>query len=84
MRRFALCLSLLAGLAPAVAAIPAEPVVIDLWPGKTPGDSGIKGQETQSDSPVAAGRSDEADHERDETDTHDLPAAQGERTRGRR
>jgi acetyl esterase/lipase len=46
MFRFAFCASLLAGLAWAVPATPAEPLVIDLWPGKPPGDVGIKGQET--------------------------------------
>jgi glyoxylase-like metal-dependent hydrolase (beta-lactamase superfamily II)/dienelactone hydrolase len=30
------------GLAPTAA----EPKIVDLWPGKTPGDAGIKGQET--------------------------------------
>jgi acetyl esterase/lipase len=29
-----------------IPARSAEPLVIDLWPGKTPGDIGIKGQET--------------------------------------
>ena len=30
----------------AIPALAAEPLVVDLWPGKTPGDIGIKGQET--------------------------------------
>ena len=29
-----------------VSGFAAEPIVVDLWPGKTPGDIGIKGQET--------------------------------------
>ncbi len=28
------------------SAVAAPPIVVDLWPGKTPGDLGIKGQET--------------------------------------
>jgi acetyl esterase/lipase len=34
------------GLLVASQAIAAEPLVVDLWPGKVPGDVGIKGQET--------------------------------------
>jgi len=34
------------GLFLTVPAIAAEPLVVNLWPGKTPGDVGIKGQET--------------------------------------
>jgi acetyl esterase/lipase/SAM-dependent methyltransferase len=30
----------------AASALAAEPLVVDLWPGKTPADAGIKGQET--------------------------------------
>ena len=37
---------LLAGLFVTIPAFAAEPLVVDLWPGKTPGDVGIKGQET--------------------------------------
>jgi len=44
--RIILAVSLLAGLFAAVPAFAAEPLVVDLWPGKTPGDVGIKGQET--------------------------------------
>ena len=43
MNRIALTVALLIGSLPASAA---EPLVVDLWPGKTPGDVGIKGQET--------------------------------------
>ena len=31
----------------AIPAFAAEPLVVDLWPGKTPGDVGIKGEETR-------------------------------------
>jgi acetyl esterase/lipase len=37
---------LFAGLFTTLQALGAEPLVVDLWPGKTPGDVGIKGQET--------------------------------------
>jgi len=30
---------------PSTIAVPAEPLVVDLWPGKVPGDVGIKGEE---------------------------------------
>jgi acetyl esterase/lipase len=33
-------------LAAAGGAIAAEPIVVDVWPGKTPGDVGIKGEES--------------------------------------
>jgi len=46
MRRIASAVSLLIGLFVTVPAFAAEPLVVDLWPGKTPGDVGIKGQET--------------------------------------
>src|SRR5262249_44452872 len=42
----AFSVSLLAGLLATIPALAAEPLVVDLWPGKTPGDAGIKGQET--------------------------------------
>ncbi len=45
MRRIASAASLLIGLFVTVPAFAAEPLVVDLWPGKTPGDVGIKGQE---------------------------------------
>jgi len=38
--------SLLVGLLVTIPAFAAEPVVVDLWPSKTPGDIGIPGQET--------------------------------------
>jgi acetyl esterase/lipase len=41
-----LAVSLLVGSFVTAGAFAAEPVVIDLWPGKTPGDIGIPGQET--------------------------------------
>src|SRR3954465_6197564 len=43
MRRVACVIISLLGTVPAFAA---EPLVVDLWPGKTPGDVGIKGEET--------------------------------------
>jgi acetyl esterase/lipase len=43
MRRIA---SLLVAVFTTIPAFAAEPQVIELWPGKTPGDVGIKGQET--------------------------------------
>jgi acetyl esterase/lipase len=46
VRRFALALLLLAPAIAAGAASAADPIVIDLWPGKPPGDIGIKAQET--------------------------------------
>jgi len=46
MRRITSAVSLLIGLFVTVPAFAAEPLVVDLWPGKTPGDAGIKGQET--------------------------------------
>jgi acetyl esterase/lipase len=45
MRRIASSVSLLVGLFAACAASAADPLVVDLWPGKTPGDVGIDGQE---------------------------------------
>ncbi len=46
MYRIALAFSLLAGLFATGQSPAAEPLVVDLWPGKTPGDTGITGQET--------------------------------------
>ncbi|HKI19029.1 MAG TPA: alpha/beta hydrolase [Isosphaeraceae bacterium] len=46
MHRIAFALSLLVGLFVSIPAFAAEPLVVDLWPGKTPADVGIKGQET--------------------------------------
>src|SRR5271156_3283977 len=46
VRPIALALSLLVALVTTVWATAAEPVVVDLWPGKTPGDIGIKGEES--------------------------------------
>jgi len=44
MNRIACAVWLLLGLATR-AAVAAEPLVIDLWPGKVPGDAGIAGEE---------------------------------------
>ena len=46
MRRSAHLVALLAGLSATIPAAAADPTVIDLWPGKVPGDVGIQGQET--------------------------------------
>ncbi len=46
MHRVAYILSLLAGFSVTIPILAAEPLVVDLWPGKTPGDAGSKGQET--------------------------------------
>jgi len=46
VHRMILAVSLLIGWFVAIPAFAAEPLVVDLWPGKTPGDVGIKGQET--------------------------------------
>ena len=46
MPRNALAATLLAGLLVTVPAAAAEPLVVDLWPGKSPGDVGIDRQET--------------------------------------
>src|SRR5438552_16514084 len=43
----ALAVPLLVGLSATIPASAAEPLVVDLWPGKTPGDVGIKRQETR-------------------------------------
>ena len=46
MRRIAFAVSMLVGGFVSIPVFAAEPLVVDLWPGKTPGDVGIKGQET--------------------------------------
>jgi acetyl esterase/lipase len=46
VHRIACTFSLLASLFVTVPALAAEPLVVDLWPGKTPADVGINGQET--------------------------------------
>ena len=46
MKRLVSAARLLAGLLVAMPTLAGEPLVVDLWPGKTPGDVGIKGQET--------------------------------------
>lgn len=45
MIRIAFAVSLLIGLLLSISAFATEPQVFDLWPGKTPGDVGIKGDE---------------------------------------
>jgi acetyl esterase/lipase len=46
MCRIVFAASLLAGWFVASPAFTAEPLVVELWPGKAPGDIGIKGEET--------------------------------------
>ena len=46
MRRITFVVLLLAGLFSTTSAFAAEPLVVELWPGKTPGDVGINGRET--------------------------------------
>jgi acetyl esterase/lipase len=41
-----LAVSLLVSVFVTIPAFAAEPLVVDLWPGKTPGDVGIDGRET--------------------------------------
>src|SRR3954470_892561 len=44
--RISLAIALVVGSSLAIPASGAKPIVVNLWPGKTPGDVGIKGQET--------------------------------------
>jgi acetyl esterase/lipase len=46
LNRIASVVSLIVGVFVSGAALAADPLVVDLWPGKTPGDVGINGQET--------------------------------------
>jgi hypothetical protein len=46
MRRITFAVALFAGSFLTTRAFAADPMVVDLWPGKVPGDIGIKGQET--------------------------------------
>ena len=46
MHRIAVAVSLLMGSLATIPVSAAEPLVVDLWPGKVPGDVGIKGEET--------------------------------------
>lgn len=45
MNDMALGVSLVVGFFATSTAFAKEPLVVDLWPGKTPGDAGITGQE---------------------------------------
>ena len=45
MNRIASAVSLLVALFLTCTAFAGEPLVVELWPGKTPGDVGIKGEE---------------------------------------
>ena len=57
MRRDYSAVALLMGLVAACPALAAEPQVVELWPGKTPGDVGIAGQEESRiyQSPILGG-----------------------------
>src|SRR5262249_15402269 len=46
VRRIAFAAALLIGWFVPLAVFAADPLVVDLWPGKVPGDIGIKGEET--------------------------------------
>jgi acetyl esterase/lipase len=46
MNQIAPAVSLFLSLAVASSTFAADPLVVDVWPGKTPGDAGINGQET--------------------------------------
>ncbi len=46
MPKIAFAVSLVVGASQPLTAFAAEPLVIDVWPGKTPADVGINGQET--------------------------------------
>src|SRR4051794_7434449 len=46
VRQILFAVSLFAGLFVTIPGSAAEPLVVDLWPGKTPGDIGIEGEET--------------------------------------
>ncbi|HEX3448521.1 MAG TPA: alpha/beta hydrolase, partial [Isosphaeraceae bacterium] len=46
MRRIALAVLMVIGLFVTGPTLAADPQVVELWPGKTPGDVGIKGMET--------------------------------------
>jgi acetyl esterase/lipase len=46
MNQIASAVSLFLSLAVASSTFAADPLVVDVWPGKTPGDAGISGQET--------------------------------------
>ncbi len=46
MARTSITVWLCVAFCAAEAAVPSEPLVVELWPGKVPGDVGIKGEET--------------------------------------
>jgi acetyl esterase/lipase len=46
MHRIGFAVAQLVGLLVGVSGFAAEPLVVELWPGKAPGDVGIQGQET--------------------------------------
>ena len=57
MQRLIFVLSVLIGCCENYAVVGADPVLVDLWPGKTPGDVGITGEETSRiyESPILKG-----------------------------
>jgi acetyl esterase/lipase len=57
MSRIASAAALLAGVFVTCAALAADPLVVDLWPGETPGDPGIDGEEHSRiyESPILGG-----------------------------
>src|SRR5258708_6665010 len=46
MNRNTSFISLLVSMAVSCTSVAADPLVVDVWPGKTPADTGINGQET--------------------------------------
>src|SRR5258707_9194916 len=54
MNRITSFLPLLVSVTLSCTSVAADPLVVDVWPGKTPGDAGINGQETSRifDSPI--------------------------------
>jgi acetyl esterase/lipase len=57
MNRITFAISLLVGIFLTGSMFAADPLVVDLWPGKTPGDVGIEGAESSRiyESPILAG-----------------------------
>ena len=57
MKTLPIALSFLVSASLACTALAADPLVVDLWPGKTPGDVGIKGEEHSKiyQSPILGG-----------------------------
>ena len=81
MPRIAVTLFLCVFLSAADPAFPSEPLVVELWPGKVPGDVGIKGQETSRihQSPLVGPT--KLITNVTQADPHDLPASPGKEHR---